>query len=443
MNYIEVRNYIKEKEKLGSSFGTDSVKELLRRLDNPEKCAPAIHIAGTNGKGSIMAYVEETFVRTGMMVGRYISPTIYDYRERWLKNKEWASEEDVAWAISIVAEATDGMVDEGLNSPTAFEIETAAAFVLFKKWKCDIMLIECGMGGRLDATNVLETDKLSVLAAISMDHMEVLGNSPREIAKEKLGIVRDKSVLVTYPQIPPVMMEIYSYCKEHNVKLIEADVADLIINEESFYGSSFTYKGEDYEISIGGRYQIYNAITAIEILKYFKDVCEEEIYSGLLTTRWEGRFTLVSSDPVTIIDGAHNEDAWLRLSNSLDKYFTNKKIVYIIGVLADKEYEKMVDILGPSMEYVYAVQSDSPRALPAKDLCKVFLDAGIKSEACDTYDKDIDCELSSFSENEVRVIYSIKKAQEMAKEKGLPLVIAGTLSITGQAIRYFKSNMDI
>ncbi len=474
MNYPEALSYIKEKEKLGSSFGTDTIKELLRRLGNPETAAPAIHIAGTNGKGSIMAYVEETFVRTGMTVGRYISPTIYDYRERWTRNKEWASEEDVAESITAVSEKIEDMVADGMASPTAFEIETAVAFYLFKKWKCDIMLIECGMGGRLDATNVIEKDKLSVLASISMDHMEVLGKTVREITREKLGILRDRTVLVSYPQTPEVMAEISGYCALHNVKLIIADTDELVINEEHFYGSSFTYKGEDYDISIGGRYQIYNAITAIEVLKYFKDVCGDEIYSGLLTTRWDGRFSVVNDDPLVIVDGAHNEDAWTGLKKSLDKYFTNSKVIYIIGVLADKEYNKMIDILGPTAEMVFAVQSDSPRALAAEELSKVLTENGIDSvfidvvedeseigaadetevESADAFEGELEIEPEkesadgaerkspdeslSESVNEKRLGLSIKKAMEIASKKKLPVVIAGTLSISGWAMRYFE-----
>ena len=385
-------------------------------------------------------------VRTGMTVGRYISPTIYDYLERWRRNKEWASEEDVADAITVVKEAVDGMVADGLASPTAFEVETAAAFYLFKKWKCDVMLIECGLGGRLDATNVIETDVLNVLASISRDHMETLGDTVEEITREKLGIVRDRTVLVTYPQEQDVMTEINNYCVEHQVKLIAADPEELVINAERFYGSSFTYRGEDYEISMGGRYQIYNAITAIEILKYFKDVCEDEIYAGLLTTRWDARFTTVCTDPVVIIDGAHNEDAWYRLRESLEKYFTNRNIEFIIGVLADKEYEKMIRILKPVIAHAYAVEPDSPRALSKAVLAEKLNEAGILAEESETLEGAIEAAMaratraksagkSGVSE---KPGMSEKPGNSVAAEKSV-VVICGTLSITGDALRYFES----
>ena len=419
MDYKEARNYIKEKEKLGSVFGLDSIKELLKRLDNPEKCAPAIHIAGTNGKGSILAFVEETFVKSGMNVGRYISPTIYSYRERYRHNKEWASKEEIALAISSVKKHADAMIEEGLPSPTAFEIETAAAFWLYRYWNVDVMLIECGMGGRLDATNVLEEDVLNVLSSISLDHMNVLGKTLKEITREKLGIVRDKSTLITYPQCDEVMTEIMEYSVLHNVRLITVDKDELNINEESFHSASFTYRGEDYDISMGGEYQILNAITAIEVLKYFKNVCEEYIYMGLLTTQWDGRFTIAGTKPLIIVDGAHNKDAWLRLRESVDKYFTNEKIVYIMGVFRDKEYEKMIEILSPTMKKVYTVQSDNPRAIPSEELADLFKETGVDAES----KKDVRLALDT----------ALEEADEDTK-----IIVCGTLSITGNALKHLK-----
>ena len=412
MNYIEARNYILEKEKLGSVMGLESIRELLKRMGNPEKNTPAVHIAGTNGKGSIMAYVEETFVKTGMTVGRYISPTIYDYRERWRKNKEWASEEDVARAITAVSKRVDAMIADGLPSPTAFEIETAVAF---DDWKCDIMLIECGMGGRMDATNVLEGDVLNVLAPISLDHMSILGKTLQEITREKLGIVRDKTVLVTAPQADEVMTEIMKYAVEHKVKLIQADTEELVINEESYHSASFTYKGEDYDISMGGKYQIEN-------------VCEDFIYMGLLTTVWDGRFSVVHKEPMVIIDGAHNEKAWTSLRASLEKYFTNEKFIFIMGVFRDKEYPKMIETLSPLIEKVYTVASDNPRSIPAEELASIFEESGVKSAPADSVEGAIEAAMEE------------AKANKMGESSGKAsrIVICGTLSITGDAIRYFK-----
>ena len=442
MNYKEARQYITEKEGLGSVFGLDSIRELLRRLGNPEKGRPAIHIAGTNGKGSILAYVEETLVQAGLNVGRYISPTIYDYRERWKHSKEWASEAEVAETITEVASVVDEMISDGLPSPTAFEIETAVTFLLFKKWNVDVMLIECGMGGLLDATNVIEADVINVLASISRDHMQILGNTLTEITTQKLGIVRDGSVLISYPQVDEVKCVIDKYCTEHDVKLINVDSSEIEVLESDYGGSHFTYKGEEYSTALGGVSQIYNATVAIEVIREFfkgyirnsengitvntnEDVTDDVtglIKMGLSKTEWDGRFSVVMRNPLVIVDGAHNEDAWMRLRDSLDKYFTNQKFVFIIGVLRDKEYHKMIDILGPVADYVYAIQSDSPRALTADELRDDFAEAGVETRSC-----GLDLEQAA------------EKALERAKKNGETVVVCGTLTISGEMIKCIKS----
>ena len=436
MTYKEVSDYIAEKEKLGSVFGLESIRELLRRLGNPEKGIPAIHIAGTNGKGSILSYVEETLIEAGLSVGRYISPTIFDYRERWRLNKEWATEEDVSFVITEVAEKVLEMTDEGMDSPTAFEIETAATFLLFKRWNVDVMLIECGMGGLLDATNVIEGDVINVIASISMDHMQILGATISEIAKQKLGIVRKGSVLVSYPQVDEACDVIREYARENDVRLTEVNVESLSIVEDDAYGSSFIYKGNDYQLQIGGSHQILNAVTAIDTLFSFYDEFlgdnealnidrlhfAEYIKRGLRKTKWEGRFSVYKKNPVIVVDGAHNEDAWLKLRESLEKYFTNDVFIYIIGVLRDKEYKRMVEILAPTADYVICVESDNPRALDCDELAREFTSAGVHAESCKT----------SYEA-------ALERAIDMAKKRKKELVICGTLSITGKMIRCIES----
>ena len=280
----------------------------------------------------------------------------------------------------------------------------------------------------MDATNVLEGDVLNVLAPISLDHMSILGKTLQEITREKLGIVRDKTVLVTAPQADEVMTEIMKYAVEHKVKLIQADTEELVINEESYHSASFTYKGEDYDISMGGKYQIENAITAIEVLKYFKDVCEDFMYMGLLTTVWDGRFSVVHKEPMVIIDGAHNEKAWTSLRASLEKYFTNEKFIFIMGVFRDKEYPKMIDTLSPLIEKVYTVASDNPRSIPAEELASIFEESGVKSAPADSVEGAIEAAMEE------------AKANKMGESSGKAsrIVICGTLSITGDALRYFK-----
>ena len=415
MDYTDTIKYIKEKEKLGSVFGLETINGLLFRLGNPHKSIPAIHIAGTNGKGSIMAYIEETLIRAGMKVGRYISPTIYNYRERWQVNHRWASKDEVSEVISIVRD-----IDEEMGSKaTAFEIETAAAFLLFNKWNCDIMLIECGMGGRLDATNVFGNEALNILSSISMDHMNVLGENISEITNEKLGIVKRGSSLISYPQIKESMDIIEKYSECEDVKLICPDIDQLDIISEGIEGSEFIYKGTDYKINIGTYYQILNAVTAIEALLTMDGITVEHIADGLENTAWDARFSVINRDPYLIVDGAHNEDAWKRLRESLEKYFTNDKFIYIISVLADKEYDKMIEILAPTAYYVYTVESKNPRALSRDKLAELFIEKGIDAEAR----TDVKSALMD--------AISLSKSSDNNKA----IIVCGTLSITGEVLK--------
>ena len=436
MTYNEVLEYIKEKEKIGSVFGLDSIHELLKRLGNPENGIPAIHIAGTNGKGSILSYVEEVLVEAGLKVGRYISPTIFDYRERWRLNKEWASEEDVALAVTEVSKTVLEMTEDGLNSPTAFEIETAAMFILFRNWNVDVMLVECGMGGLLDATNVIEDNVINVMASVSIDHMQILGDTVQKITEQKLGIVRPGTTLVTYPQTEEARDVIREYASSTDVRLIESSISESDILEDRYDGSRFIYKGREFRLSIGGSYQILNAITAIDVLDAFYDefimdgsICSmdrdefsDHMIQGLEKTVWDGRFSIYGNDPVIVVDGAHNRDAWINLKTSLENYFTNEKFVYIIGVLRDKEYNRMVELLSPTAECVICVESENPRALGADELKAAFNEAGVEAESYNTsYRKALD------------------RAMEIAEKRDEVVVICGTLSITGEMIRCIES----
>ena len=442
MNYKEARQYIKSRDALGIRPGLDNINELLKRLGNPEKDIPAVHIAGTNGKGSIMAFVEETLVRKGLKVGRYISPTIIDYRERWLLNKEMISEEKAAEILTAVKKVADEM-DADFGHPTAFEIETAAAFYLFKEEACDVMLIECGMGGEGDATNVLGPDTVNVLASVSFDHMQFLGNTIQEITRQKLGIVRPGSVLISSVQCEEVYWEVLEFAKENDVELAGVYDTGIDILEESPFGSKFKYCGKEYEITLGGQYQIFNALTAIEVLNHLDRIgikpSYEEIKKGLYNTVWQGRFSVMKKEPLVIVDGAHNRDAWVRLRESVDKYFTNRKCIYIIGVLKDKEWGEMVRLLSPTAKIVYTVTPDSPRALEGAELRDAFKKAGVDSEVL--LDQRITA--NSFAE---KAAETVDDASEENPQKAVMkiideaasddvIIICGTLTITGEMIR--------
>jgi dihydrofolate synthase/folylpolyglutamate synthase len=423
--YKSAMAYMDEKSKLGSVPGLDSVTELLKRLGNPQEDVRCLHIAGTNGKGSVFAFVQTALTKSGYRVGRYVSPTLFEYLERFQLSENgrirYMLEDRFTAILGKIAGAVSDMELDGLDSPTAFEIETAAAFLYFAEEKVDFALIECGMGGRLDATNVLERPYLSVISSISFDHMQFLGDTLDKIAWEKAGIIKKNGVCISAPQEPCVEQVLRTVCREKNAKFIIADKSQLKCREMGVDGTAFNYKGETYTLSMPGEYQLVNAALAIEVLQYIKR-CEEntagkikdiDIKSGLLETVWQGRFTIKSREPLIIVDGAHNEAAWNMLAETLKKYFANKKFVFITGVLKDKEYEKMADILSPIMRYAVAITPDNPRGLKKEILQKLLTDRGVNCETAD----------------DAKVAY--QKAYDWIYEHGdedTGIVVCGTLS---------------
>ena len=424
MNYREALNYIEEKGKVGITPGLTRIIELLKRLGDPQDKVPAIHIAGTNGKGSIMAYIEETLILSGLKVGRYISPAIFDYRERWKINKEEISEEDVARAVTFISKAIEEMVNEGMECPSSFEIETAAAFYMFKENDCDIMLIECGMGGKGDATNVMKHKVVDILASVSLDHMEYLGNTIEEITKEKLGIVKKNDMLVTYPLIPEVEKAVENYMVDHEFRWRKAESDALHVIKSDLDGSTFFYRGMEYAISMLGSYQIYNAVCAIEAVQAYNryalkngeiEISYETLKEGLLKSSWPGRFSVIRKAPYVIVDGAHNPDAWAKLKESFELYFPAKKAIFVAGVFRDKDFDKMIDILGPYMKRCYTVTAPGIRGLPAEDLAKYMANKSIDSKACANANQALSC------------------AIEAAGSRGV-VVVTGSLSYIGQFV---------
>ncbi len=382
MKITEVLTYIESKNSLGIVPGLENILALLEKLGHPELAVPALHIAGTNGKGTIMAFVEQALLAGGLRVGRYLSPAVTDYREKWQLDGRMVTEGELSEVMDEVRNAAEEMP----VSPTAFEIETAAAFLLFKKQNCDVMLIECGMGGRLDATNVLPSKVVDILASVSMDHMQFLGDTREKILQEKLGIVREGDVLVTSP-LDSELREIFDgtdsetngAAGSERKNRIESQMSDLTILKETVEGTEFLFRGIRYRIQMPGKVAVENALTALTALEVYNlrakqfglpVVSEEAIRTGLEKTVWQGRFTVFRTFPEMIVDGAHNRDAWLRLSETLKYFYGEKKLIFLLGVLADKEVDQMLKTLLPMAKRVYTFTPDSPRALEAEKLAE-------------------------------------------------------------------------
>ncbi len=377
--------------------GLTQVKELLRRLGNPQNMCRTLHIAGTNGKGSVFAFVQESLLVAGYHVGRYISPTILTYLERYQLDRHYMSEDEFAALLTEVATVIEAMETDGFASPTAFEIETAVAFLYFARNHVDYVLLECGMGGREDATNVLEKPEICVFAPISMDHMQFLGNTLTKIATEKAGIIKPGTIVISAPQAPEVSQVLRQTCKEQQASYIEVKPSDWEVVQMSLDGTDMVERGtrqdahnpdafetkKPYHIPLLGEHQIINAQTAITILRTLY-IEETAIHEGVAQTVWPGRMTKVAEHPYIYVDGAHNVAAWEYLRTSVEKYFTNRRVIYIIGVLKDKEYGKMVDILAPTMAAAVVITPDSPRGLPKEILAALLQEKNVPVQLADT-----------------------------------------------------------
>lgn len=376
--YREARVYLNEITKYGSILGLDSIKELLNRLGNPQNDLKFVHIAGTNGKGSTLAFVSTILRVAGYKTGRYSSPSVFSYREKIQVNEEDITKESLTRLTFQVKEVIQTMIEEGLPHPTIFEVETVLAFLYFKQEQCDIVVLETGLGGLLDATNVVENTVACVLTAISRDHMEFLGDTLSEIALNKAGIIKRDSLVITTNQEIEAMKVIEEKCKEYKNELVIADAGKAKNPQYGNLQIIFDYKSfNQIEINLAGSYQIQNAVLAIETIgalgRIGYPVSEEMIRKGLKETRWFGRFSVICKEPFIIIDGAHNEAAAVRLKETIECYFKNKKLMFVMGVLGDKEYEKIARITAfLAAEILTVTTPNNPRALDGEELARTI-----------------------------------------------------------------------
>lgn len=383
MNYAQALEYVESLKAYGIVPGLSNIKELCNRLSNPQDALSFVHIAGTNGKGSVLAFVSTILKTAGYKVGRYISPVISDYREKIQINGRPITRKALCECMEEVKSACDGMVEDGFPHPTPFEVETALAFLYFKNSQCDIVVLETGMGGREDATNLITTTKVAVLVSISMDHMQYLGKTLEEIAWQKAGIIKNGCYVISEKQEAAVLQVISKEAGEKGALLTcvkDANKVKYGLEKQKFsYETAAGTKFQNLEIMLAGKHQVKNAIVAIEVVEKLAlcgyAVTEKQLRKGLADTVWPGRFQVMGKRPLFVMDGAHNEDAAQKLAESIRFYFTNKRIIYIMGILKDKEYEKVI-----AETYAYADQiitvtpPQNPRALPALELAQVLKD---------------------------------------------------------------------
>lgn len=386
MNYEEARVYLDNVAKYGSVLGLESIRTLLERLGNPQNDLRFIHLAGTNGKGSVLAFLSTILKEAGYRVGRYCSPTLFAYRERIQVNEEYIEKEAYARLTTRIRREAKALEQEGITL-TAFEIETALAFLYFKEKACDIVVLETGMGGDQDATNVVTTTVLEVITAISLDHLGVLGNNLKEIAACKAGIIKEGTTVVTLQQKPDAMEVLLQTVRKRRCRIRVMEESEIRDVRFGYDFQSFSYKKEeDLTISLLGTYQIQNAALAVEAVYALRelgfDISEEALRQGMRHAVWRGRFTLLRKEPLIFMDGAHNEDAALCLRRTIEQYFKDRKLCYITGVFQDKEYEKIIRIMAPYAKKVTVIETPgNPRALK-KELYR---------QAWEPYVQDVRC----------------------------------------------------
>ena len=410
MNFTEAAEYLEQAKKHGIVPGLDSIRRLLEKLGDPQKDLKFVHIAGTNGKGSVSAYLACTLKCGGYRVGRFLSPHLNDDRDMIQVNGTSISGKAFGQCMDQVKEACEKMEEEGAPPPTVFEIQTALGFLYFREKKCDIVVLEAGMGGLEDATNVVDNTLAAVITRISRDHMKFLGDTLPEIAAQKAGIIKRGCHAVVMEQKPEDAsqeaetigqaagaMEVISRRAEE----LGCPLTVVHCNEARHvrYGlekQSFDYKGfKKLEISLAGKYQIDNALLALATLEALAGkgfpVTEERLRRGMAQTKWPGRFTVLGKKPWFIADGAHNEDGARRLSQSLEQYFPGKRILYIMGVLQDKEYEKMIALTHSLADQIITVTPpENPRALPAYLLAQEIARVHGKVTAADSLEEAVE-----------------------------------------------------
>ncbi len=373
MNREEVMKFVENSQKFGSRLGLDRIKKLCELLGNPQDDLKFIHIAGTNGKGSTSVFINNILIDAGYKTGLYTSPFIYEFNERIQINNKNISDSDLVETMSEVAEKVGIMLDEGYEHPTEFELITAAAFLYFKIEKCDIVVLEVGLGGTYDATNIVKTTELSVITSIDLDHTDYLGNTIAEVAKNKCGIIKENTPVLSYMhQKADALSVIEKTAQKMNSPFTVAKEKDLQIKEISLSGNEFFYNGEEYKTNLLGIYQIYNAITAINAAQILKEngwvISTGNIKNGIHAAKWPARFEVLRNSPTVIADGSHNSDGMRAFTQTAKKILNGKKVIAVFGMLKDKDYEFCMKELSSICDTVVITEVDSPRRESAEKL---------------------------------------------------------------------------
>lgn len=374
-------------------FNLDAIRALLARLGDPQKELRFVHVAGTNGKGSTTAFLGAILREAGLRAGLYTSPYLERFTERIRIGEEEITEADLARHAGTVRDTVEEMKRDGLDLPSEFELVCAMAFLWFREQAPDLVVLEVGMGGRLDATNVIDCPDLAVITSIGLDHTETLGDTLTKIAWEKAGIIKPGGPVLAAPQDPGVDAVFQTVCLERKA-ILHTAALPVRTARPDLNGQTFALPGyPDLHISLLGTYQAENAALAAQAAFLLRDlgwpITEAAVRAGLEKARWPGRFELLGRDPAVLIDGAHNPAGAGALRSSLESCFPGKRIAFIAGVLADKAYEEMLSAVLPLADRFYTIAPPSPRALSAQALAEVLTDLGGSAFPCGSVEEAV------------------------------------------------------
>lgn len=370
MTYQETLHYLETTAMFGGRLGLARVKELLKKLGSPENQLKFVHIAGTNGKGSTAAMLASILQQAGYRTGLFTSPHLLRYNERFRINGAMIPDERLAEVTDRVRHAAETMED----TPTQFELLTCVALCYFDEERCDVVVLEVGLGGRLDSTNVIPAPEAEAITRIGLEHTEILGDTLTKIAGEKAGIIKAGTTVVLGDQTPEVLQTVQAVCDRVGARLVTADPGEVQLLSYSLRGQHFAWRQyPDLFLPLLGEHQIQNACTALMVIEELRRrgwvIPDAAVAGGMRSVSWPGRLECVSTHPAFLIDGGHNPQCAQAIAAALRAYFPGRKILFLVGVLADKNFRGIFDALIPLAKEVAAVTPDSPRALPAKDLC--------------------------------------------------------------------------
>ena len=398
----------------GSIPGLGRTQELLEKMGNPEKKLKFVHIAGTNGKGSTAAMTASILSKAGYRTGLYTSPYIYRFHERIQVDGVEISDEELTEITEYVKPLADSMA----QSPTEFELVCCIAFEYFYRKKCDIVVLEVGMGGAWDATNVIEVPEVAVITNIGLDHTEYLGDTVEKIAETKSGIFKPHGHGVVYRSTPSVEAVYERVCAERDVSLRKADFDGLVLKAHTLEGQVFDCGSrKNLVLPLLGDHQLHNASVVLSIADTLIGegwkISEQNIYDGIRDVRWPGRFDIVCRKPLFIIDGGHNPQCIEALVKNIQDYLAGKKVIALTGVLADKDYADMYKPVMPLVDRFVCITPPNPRKLEAEQLARYLRQAGAQAQASES------------------ILDGVKQAMDLAGEDGVVLCFGSLYSIGG------------